>query len=226
MNNRKGIILAGGKGTRFFPVTKGLSKHFLPIYDKPMIYYSLSTLMLANIKEILLISTPRDLKLFKELLGDGSSFGIKIEYLSQLHPDGIAQALILAEDFLDGSPSVLILGDNFFYGEGLQKRLRQVSLKQSGATIILCRVKDPQRYGIAEFDSNENVISLTEKPFKPKSDFAITGIYFFDQHAPTFAKGLLPSKRGEIEITDLNKIYLKNKNLFIEKLGRGSTWLG
>ena len=225
MNNRKGIILAGGKGTRFYPVTNGISKHFLPIFDKPMIYYSLSTLMMADVREILLISTERDLETFKTLLGDGSKFGIKLEYIIQDSPDGIAQAFILAEDFLNGSPSVLILGDNFFYGDSLQKKLMHVSNKSNGATIFGCRVKDPERYGIAELDLEGNLISIKEKPKEYISDFAITGIYFYDENAPKYAKELKPSPRGELEITDLNEIYLKMKKLSLEKLGRGFAWL-
>ena len=225
MKNRKGIILAGGMGTRFFPVTSGISKHFLPIFDKPMIYYSLSTLMMADIREILLITTPRDLNIFKTLLGDGSHLGLKLEYVIQESPDGIAQAFILGEDFLYASPSVLILGDNFFYGDGLQKKLLKVSNKRDGATIFGCRVKDPERYGIAELDNEGNIISLKEKPKEYVSDFAITGIYFYDENAPKFARKLKPSARGELEITDLNEMYLRMNKLTLEKLGRGYTWL-
>ncbi len=225
MQNRKGIILAGGLGTRFFPVTNGLSKHLLPIFDKPMIYYSLSTLMLANIRDILLISTARDLPLFKELLGDGNNWGLKINYKVQESPDGIAQALIISEEYLAGAPSVLILGDNFFYGDGLQKRLLNVSDNNKGATIFCCKVKDPERYGIAELNSNGEIKNIIEKPKIANSNYAIAGIYFYDENAPKYAKMLSPSERGELEITDLNKIYLENGNLFLEKLGRGYAWL-
>ena len=225
MKKRKGIILAGGLGTRFFPVTNGLSKHLLPIFDKPMIYYSLSTLMLANIRDILLISTSRDIPIFNELLGNGDNWGLKINYLVQESPDGIAQALIISEEYLAGSPCVLILGDNFFYGDGLQQRLLKISRKNNGATIFCCKVKDPERYGVAELDLNGKVTNLIEKPNIVNSNYAIAGLYFYDENASKYAKELLPSQRGELEITDLNKIYLEKGNLFLEKLGRGYAWL-
>ena len=223
--DRKGILLAGGKGTRFSPVTNAISKHLLPIFDKPMIYYSLSTLMLAGIKEILIISTHRDIPLLKNLLGDGSSWGIKLFYKIQDSPDGIAQSFIIAEDFLDDSPCVLILGDNFFYGDGLKKKLKNINNRLSGATIFGCRVKDPERYGVIELDNEDKIISLIEKPKNPISEIAITGLYFFDENATKYAKTLSPSERGELEITDLIDIYLENDMLFLEKLGRGYAWL-
>ncbi len=225
MNQRKGIILAGGLGTRFAPVSVGISKHLIPIFDKPMIYYSLSTLMLADVREILLISTERDIQIFKNLLGDGSSWGIQIDYVTQEAPKGIAQAFLLAENFVDNSPSVLILGDNFFYGDGLKQKLLKVSKNINGATIFGYRVKDPERYGIAEYDENGKVINIIEKPKKFISDIAVTGIYFYDNKACEYAKQLKPSKRGEFEITDLNKIYLEKEELYIEKMGRGYAWL-
>lgn len=225
MNKRKGIILAGGLGSRFAPVTIGISKHLIPIFDKPMIYYSLSTLMLADVREILLISTERDINIFKNLLGDGSSWGLNIDYLVQDSPKGIAQAFLLAEDFIQKKPSVLILGDNFFYGDGLQQKLLKVSENENGATIFGYKVKDPSRYGIVEYDQQGKVIKLTEKPKEYVSDIAVTGIYFFDGNACEYAKKLKPSKRGEFEITDLNNIYLKKGELFLEKLGRGYAWL-
>ena len=222
MNQRKGIILAD-IGTRFAPVSVGISKHLIPIFDKPMIYYSLSTLMLADVREILLISTERDIQIFKNLLGDGS--GIQIDYITQNAPKGIAQAFLLAENFVGNSPSVLILGDNFFYGDGLQQKLLKVSKNINGATIFGYRVKDPERYGIAEYDENGKVINIIEKPKKFISDIAVTGIYFYDNKACEYAKQLKPSKRGEFEITDLNKIYLEKEELYIEKMGRGYAWL-
>ena len=225
MNKRKGIILAGGLGTRFSPITLGISKHLIPIFDKPMIYYSLSTLMMADIREILLISTERDLSIFKNLLGDGSSWGLEIEYLIQENPKGIAQAFLLAENFLQGSPSALILGDNFFFGDGLQTKLLKVSKIEKGATIFGYQVKDPERYGIAKYDKKGNVIKLIEKPKEYISDIAITGIYFYDKNVCEYAKQLKPSKRGEFEITDLNNIYLEMNQLYLERMGRGYAWL-
>ena len=224
-NKRKGIILAGGKGTRLFPVTAGVSKHFLPIYDKPMIYYSLSILIMSDIREILLISTNRDKNSFQNLLGDGSRFGVSIKYKIQDSPNGIAEALILAENFLQQSPSILILGDNFFYGDGLQQKLLKVSRNEKGATIFGYKVKDPGRYGIVEYDNEGKVIKITEKPKQYLSDIAVTGIYFYDNKASEYAKQLKPSKRGEFEITDLNNIYLERGELFLEKMGRGYAWL-
>jgi len=224
-NKRKGVILAGGKGTRLFPVTAGVSKHFLPIYDKPMIYYSLSILMMSDVREILLISTNRDKNSFQNLLGDGSRFGVSIKYKIQDSPNGIAEALILAENFLQQSPSILILGDNFFYGDGLQQKLLKVSRNEKGATIFGYKVKDPWRYGIVEYDNEGKVIKITEKPKKYLSDIAVTGIYFYDNKASEYAKQLKPSKRGEFEITDLNNIYLERGELSLEKMGRGYAWL-
>ena len=222
---RKGLILAGGNGTRLYPLTNVISKHLLPVFDKPMIYYSLTTLMLANIREILLITSPRDIDLFKDLLGNGNKWGIDISYEIQSSPDGLAQAFLIAEDFLNGASSALILGDNFFYGDGLQKKLIRASSLESGSTIFGYRVKDPERYGIAEFDTEGNLTEIVEKPNNPKSNIAITGIYFYDENAPLFVKKLSPSPRGELEITDLNRIYLSNKKLNIEQMGRGYAWL-
>lgn len=222
---RKGIILAGGSGTRLYPATQVVSKQLLPIFDKPMIYYPLSTLMLFNIRELLVISTPKDLHLYNELLGDGRKLGLKIEYASQLSPDGLAQALIIAEEFLNGSPSVLILGDNIFYGDSLVKKLTVANARENGATVFACHVHDPQRYGVAEFSQDGQVLNLEEKPQHPKSNYAITGLYFYDKYAPSYAKQLKHSVRGELEITDLNKIYLAKKQLSIELMSRESTWL-
>jgi len=221
----KGIILAGGSGTRLYPVTKVVSKQLMPIYDKPMIYYPLSSLLLAGIRDILLISTPHDLPLFERLLGDGSQWGIKLTYAEQPKPEGLAQALIIAEGFLDGSPSCLILGDNIFYGHGLPENLKKGTQITDGAMIFGYYVKKPQAYGVIEYDKNGIAISLEEKPKIPKSNYAIPGIYFYDHQAPEIAKGLQPSDRGEIEITDLNKIYLKEGKLKVEPLGRGIAWL-
>ena len=223
--DRKGIILAGGSGTRLYPITQGISKQLLPVYDKPMIYYPLGVLMLAGIREVLIINTPHEQHLFKTLLGDGSQWGMKFEYVAQPSPDGLAQAFILGKELLDGAPSCLVLGDNIFHGPGLTAMLKRADSRDNGATVFGYWVQDPERYGVAEFDAAGRVIGLEEKPEKPRSHYAVTGLYFYDGQAPELAAALKPSLRGELEITDLNKMYLQNASLHLEQLGRGYAWL-
>ena len=225
MHQRKGILLAGGSATRLRPATSVISKQLLPVYDKPMVYYPLTTLMLAGIREILIISTPLDLPIYQRLLGDGSQVGIRIEYKVQPKPEGLAQSLILAEEFLAGSPSALVLGDNIFYGHGLPEFLRDAGQNPDGATVFGYWVNDPERYGVVEFDADGNVLSIEEKPDKAKSNYAVVGLYFYDAHAPKYAAGLTPSSRGELEITALNNVYRSRQELRVSKMGRGFAWL-
>ncbi len=222
---RKGIILAGGSGTRLYPLTRVVSKQLLPVYDKPMIFYPLATLMQADIREIMIITTPHEQALFRQLLGDGGEWGLRLEYAVQPEPNGLAQALIIADEFLHGDPSCLILGDNIFHGGGLSDVLTRAAGQFDGATVFGYWVRDPERYGVVEFDSEYRVLSIEEKPANPRSHYAVTGLYFYDGRASAFARSLKPSRRGELEITDLNRLYLEDNSLSVERLGRGYAWL-
>ena len=225
MTQRKGIILAGGSGTRLYPITKGVSKQLLPVYDKPMIYYPLSVLMLAGIREVLIINTPHEQALFQQLLGDGSQWGMDIQYAVQASPDGLAQAYLIGRDFVGGKPSCLVLGDNIFHGTGLREVLKRADARDDGATVFGYWVNDPERYGVAEFGKDGKVVGLMEKPTEPRSNYAVTGLYFYDGNASDYAAALKPSPRGELEITDLNQRYLDEGKLQLEPLGRGYAWL-
>ncbi len=225
MTARRGIILAGGSGTRLYPLTQSISKQLLPVYDKPMIYYPLSTLMLAGVREVLLITTPHEQGMFQRLLGDGAQWGMSIQYAVQESPDGLAQAYLIGREFVDGKPSCLILGDNIYYGHGLTELLEQADARPHGASVFGYWVRDPERYGVAEFDMAGRVVGLEEKPSKPKSNWAVTGLYFYDGRAADFAADLKPSPRGELEITDLNRCYLDDGSLMLERMGRGFAWL-
>ncbi len=225
MSTRRGIILAGGSGTRLYPASRVVSKQLMPIFDKPMVYYPLSTLMLAGVQDILIISTPYDLPLFERLLGDGRDWGLRFEYAVQPEPKGIAQALMIAEPFLEGHPSCLILGDNIFYGYQMSQRLGEINVRTTGATIFAYNVRDPQRYGVVTLDEKQQPISIVEKPEQPQSHWAVTGLYFYDADAPGIAKSMKPSARGELEITDVNRAYLERGDLSVELFGRGTAWL-